>query len=161
MRSRVFNVISSYTSWIIYNYQTITKSNAMSPGLRLISQQQDKKTGEINFKIQIVGKNIFPIITLKDFKNLSIFNNFNATDQDIINNYFPDKQSETKKRIIARTYDRENKRFIYTIEFFDKKSNMRRCVTMNNFSSLLVLDLNNFDSEDKRIINLELSNDLH
>ena len=53
-------------NWIVANYQAIIKINAAIPALRLIAEERDKKTGEIFFKLQIAGKNIFPIVSLQD-----------------------------------------------------------------------------------------------
>ncbi|HLB42846.1 MAG TPA: hypothetical protein VJN02_08380 [Gammaproteobacteria bacterium] len=160
MRVSIYNIISSYKNWMIAYYQAIVKVNASMPTLRLISKLQDKKTKETRIKIQIVGKNIFPVVALEDLKHLSLFNNFNKIDQEIICRYLSEGQHLPNKHIIARTYDREKKQFIYTIEFFEKKLNRRKCMITDKLSPLLN-ETRNFDSDDAFLIAVESTKELH
>lgn len=155
MHKNVFKLISSYTRWIIANYQAIVKINDAMPALRLISEERDKKTGEMRFKIQIAGKNIFPVLSLKDLKNPKTIFNFSKNDQDIIRSYLFDGRQRIFKRITARTYDIKTKKFAYTIESFDNESKIKRCITIDNLT-LLSNDINHFDMEDALLIGLEL-----
>lgn len=150
MRNNVFKLLSSYASCIIANYQAIAKVNASTPLLRLISEEHDKKTGEIFFKIQIAGKNIFPVLFLQDVINSKMFANFSKSDQEIINSYLCRTQ-QTRKRIVARTYNRQNKKFLYTIEFIDLQTKEIRCITIDNLDILLD-DLSSFDIDDVNLI---------
>ena len=154
MRNKIFNIVSTYTSFIIANYQAIVKINASMPALRLIVQKRDEKSGEIYFIVQITGKNVFPKLSLNDFKDSSTLANFSKSDQEIIRRYLPRKQHQVTKCITARTYDREKKQFIFTIESLDQKSNIRKCATTDKLS-LLSHDIRSFDGEDAFLIGLE------
>src|SRR3990167_10590347 len=111
MSGAVFNTISSYANWIVTQYRAIEQINAAMPALRLISEERDKKTNEIRLKIQITGKNIFPVIALKDLKEPSLFDNFSKKDQAIIDQYLAAGRLQSPQRITARTYDRTTQQF--------------------------------------------------
>ena len=49
MNKNMFKILSSYTSWIIANYETIAKVNASMPLLRLASEELDKKNRRNTF----------------------------------------------------------------------------------------------------------------
>ncbi|MBV9576128.1 MAG: hypothetical protein JO149_05860 [Gammaproteobacteria bacterium] len=156
MASNVFNLVSSYANWIFSNYHAIAKVNAAMPMLRLISEERDKKTGEIQFKIQISGKNIFPILALQDLNDAKIIACFSKHDQDIIRCYL-DGAKKIVNRIVAMTYDRKTKEFVYTIEYFDMENKIARFKTVYNLA-LLLNDIQNFNEEDKLLIKLSLNN---
>lgn len=146
MSNNVFKLISSYT-----NYQAIAKVNAMTPALRLVSEEHDKNTGDILFKIQISGKNIFPVLPLEDCSNPAILSNFSKHDQEIIQNYLANKQRHISCSIIARTYNKKNKQFYYTIEYFDSASKIKRYRIFDD-QTLLLKEIEKFDVNDKLII---------
>src|SRR3990167_5889347 len=154
MNVNVFKRAFSYVNLIIINYQIIAKMNAAVPILRLIAKECDKKTGEICFKIQVAGKNIFPVLSLRDFKNPATIANFSKKDQNTIRSYFSDERKKICNRIIARTYDIETKKFKYTIEFFDSELKIKKFKIVDNIS-LLSNDIRNFDMEDALLIQLE------
>lgn len=155
MYNVVFNKISTYKSWLVANYQAIVKLNSFQPGLRLVSLDHDKKSGEMFFIVQITGKNVFPKLYLSAFKDASLLSNFNKTDQEIIFNHYQSKQQHATKCIVARTYDREKKLFVYTVEYYDKVNNIKKYVILNELSSLSA-DLQHFDDTDIFLIRQEL-----
>lgn len=154
------NRMSSYASWIMANYQAIVRINSSVSALRLVSQGQDKKSGEVYFVIQIVGKNIFPKLLARDFKDQSILANFSKKDQEVIRQFIPREQIQVTKCIAARTYDREKKQFVFTIESLDQNKKLKKCVLTNKLSSLSQ-DIRNFDGEDSFLIGLESSKEFN
>jgi glutaredoxin len=160
MRNKFLNILSTYTSWIMANYQAISRANSTIPILRLISQEQDKKTGEDYFLIQVVGKNIFPKLFLKDITDISILTNFNNIDQKALAKYISRHKNSITKRIIARTFDRGNKLFIFTVESCDHQKQIKKCITTNSLS-LFSNDLESFDNEDSFLIKLESNKELN
>jgi len=156
MSGAVFNTIFSYAHWIVAQYRAIEQLNASMPALRLISEERDKKTNAIRLKIQITGKNVFPIIALEDLKKPSLFDNFSKKDQAIIEQYLNDGRPQTKQRIVARTYDRTRQQFTFTIEFFDDELNAIRCKVIDN-PALLLNEIGQFDAADALLIQSELA----
>ncbi|MGQ3888338.1 hypothetical protein ACQUW5_04800 [Legionella sp. CNM-1927-20] len=154
MRNHMFNQVYSYINWIRVSYKAIAKINASIPVLRLISEERDKKEDEVCFRIQISGKNIFPIVSVKDLNNPFMISNFSKGDQDIIRSYISDVRSRIRKRIVARTYDRETKLFKYTIEYLEPGSKVRSII-INNLA-LLSNEIYNFDKDDAQLIEFEL-----
>jgi hypothetical protein len=140
----------------VTQYRVIEQINAAMPALRLICEERDKKTNEIRLKIQITGKNLFPVISLKDLKDPSLFNNFSKKDQEIIDQYVSFGRLKSPQRITARTYDRSKQQFVYTIEFFDSELNATKCKIIDN-PTLLLQDIGQFDAEDALLIQSELA----
>lgn len=156
MRLNIFNSISSYTNWIITTYQAIIRINSTMPVLRLISEERDKQKDGVQFIIQVIGKNIFPILSLNELENPEFFSKFSKKDQEIII-YYSHKKAD--KRIVARTYNRMKKQFTYTIESFDPLLKITKTITINEIE-LLTDDLLLFDVEDRNLIKLELQKKL-
>lgn len=156
MSGAMLNTISSYANWIVTQYRAIEQINAAMPALRLIAEERDKKTGEIRLKIQITGKNIFPVIALEDLKEPSLFDNFSKKDQTIINHYLAKRSPQLPQRITARTYDRTKKQFTYTIEFFDLELNVMKCKIIDDIA-LLQQEISQFGAEDILLIRSELA----
>ncbi|OGT43664.1 MAG: hypothetical protein A3F42_02235 [Gammaproteobacteria bacterium RIFCSPHIGHO2_12_FULL_37_34] len=154
--NKMFNIVSTYKSLIIANYQAIVKINSSTPTLRLVARERVKKSAEIYFIIQIIGKNIFPRLSLKDFKDSSILDNFSKSDQEKIRHCLPREQHKVTRCISARTYDREKKQFIFTVESLDPNNNIRKCVIIDKLSSL-AHDICSFDGEDAFLIGLDSS----
>lgn len=144
----ILNLANSYATRIVSNYNAILKINSLMPGLRLISIESNKKNGGYYFKIQIPGKNIFPLLSAKKVKKL--MNSFSEEDKKILNKYFL-KKNEVSKKIVARTYDRAKKIFIYTVEFYDSKLNTQKYMNFTDIS-LLQREIDEFDNEDAYLI---------
>ncbi|WP_131784004.1 hypothetical protein [Legionella gresilensis] len=157
MRRQIFNQVSTYINIIKDSYKAIIKVNSTTPPLRLIfEEREDKKQDELSFRIQVSGKNIFPVVPVKELSNPSIITNFSKEDQDIIRHYFSTGVGRVSKRIAARTYDREAKLFKYTIEFIDSNF-IVRSMTVNSLASL-AKQVYDFDNEDALLIKNELKN---
>lgn len=161
MQKNVFlNRLTSFVESFAKSYRLASKVNDLLPALRLISIELNIKSKNIQFKIQIVGKNVFPIISLVDLKNPAVLSNFSKIDQDIINNYDSEWSDPKSKRIGARTYDREKKKFIFTVEFLDKELITRKCIVTDS-TTFLTKEVSSFDDDDTLIIELESKEKLH
>ena len=154
MRNYMINVLSSYTQWIMSNYQAIVAvNNAVFP-FRLISVEQNSEAADIRFRIQVTGKNIFPIVSLKDLYKPEIISNFSKNDQKVIEHYVSNDCFQIAKRIVARNYDKQRKLFLYTIEFFDPKLGKTRHKVLDSLS-VLSNEIYFFDKEDADLIIFE------
>jgi hypothetical protein len=147
---KILYYTACYANWIISQYKAIKKLNLDRPILRLISIEKDIKSGELKFRLQLSGKNIFPVVSSQYLKNIQISKNFNKIDQEIIFNFLT-KDQKLNNKIIAKTYDREKKEFLYTVEFFDKDKNVKKCIIMDRLSLLSI----NFDKNDFPLIDSE------
>ena len=153
MYKKVLSILTAYVNWIKITYKAILEVNASVPNLRLVLHERDKKSGDVNFVIQISGKNIFPKLSLHDLASPSLLSNFSKKDQKIICSFLSRDDEKPEKRISARTYDRNKKQFIFTIQSSDQKKNL----TIDDLSHLMK-DLHSFDKDDSTLISLESDN---
>jgi hypothetical protein len=154
MRNRVLETLTSYSNWIITNYHAIVKANSSLSTLRLISSEHNKFSGELYFIVQVVGKNIFPKLLTNDFKQSNLINLFNSYDQQDIKKYIENHAKLTTKSITARTYNRNTKQFVYTIEAYDRLNNVKISQHHSSLSNFLS-DISYFDDQDAALIKSE------
>lgn len=156
MSTKASNIMSTYATWLIANYQAICRINSFSASLRLVSHDLDK-AGTVYFTTQVVGKNIFPKFSLEELQKPVMLNNFCKNDQKIICYYIQQTRFQATKSIVARTYDMQKKRFVFTIESIDQKRNLKQYSIVDDIKQLLD-DIHCFDSKDAFLINLDLKN---
>lgn len=142
--------IAYYINSIFKYYQQIKRMNTIDSTLRLISITKDTTTDELQFRIQITGKNIFPLMSQSDLKKIKISTSFSKIDQAIIKNFLSDVEL-TKSRIIAKIYDRKKREFLYKIEFNDPLLNIKKCIIIDK-SCLLSVNAFNLTEEDLLLI---------
>lgn len=160
MSKKIFHTVFTYVNWVIANYHAISKINSIVPVLKLVSPQWDRKTGDVQFVVQVSGKNLFPKLSMLDFvQDPLLLDRFSKADQAVIGRFLSKYISSDIYRIAARTYDREKKRFILTIELINQQSNEMKCINVKNIASLSK-QIHLFDSEDAFLIGLETSADL-
>ncbi len=152
--SIVVNTFSAYFNWFVSCYRAISKINSMSPSLKLVTIEE-KDFHEPKFIVQISGKNLFPKFTLSELiEDVSILRLFNVADQQKISHYLPKDFYPITYKIIARTFDREIKKTIFTLEYVDNKVK-KQIRTSDVFR--LSRHVNFFDREDAFLIGLEVS----
>jgi hypothetical protein len=156
MSNRIIDVFSNYINWLVVNYQSISKLNSSTPPLKLISCEKNQTTGETQLVIQVSGKNLFPRISIQELaQDSSILKCFHAHDQVTIQKLLPKSNHPATHKIVARTYDRENNRIVFTIEYEDEKCIKRKAYTHDIYH--LGKHIHLFDREDAFLIGLEMN----
>lgn len=152
MKHHIFSTVTSYTHWIISNYQAIAKINSTTPQLKFISLEHDAKSNEYFFIIQVSGKNLFPRLPVQTFVNdSSLLVNFNESDQEKIQQLLLKHTKYFSARIVTRNYDRTIKQLLFTIEYQTQNKNIKKSLPLDKLS-LLIKDIHLFDAEDAFLI---------
>lgn len=154
MKGKLHHAVSMYASWFAQNYSLIARINASVPSLRIISDEFSKDKNEIIFTVQLAGKNIFPKISASNlFNDQSLFLNFCEEDQQKIANALPKEKSRVLKKIVSRTYDRNTKQFLFSVESVinGKVEYLSAAEIAEKYNYL-----KNFDEKDCFLIGLEI-----
>lgn len=161
MKNNVLHKISNYINWSIKTYQIASKIQSSLSPLKLISLEKDN-LGEVQFLIQFAGKNVFPKISIDSFiKDPTLISQFNQSDQAVISQYLNNiVQQKITCKIISRAYDRETKKFIFSIQISDQHNNVEKCVLIKD-PSVLFHYLPWVEKEDAYLIGLEIGKHLN
>lgn len=153
-----------YFDQIIKNYHLIQSINSSAASLKLVDYEIDENKKEILFRVQMTGKNLFPKISSRQIlSDFSILKNFNKADEktigELLRNYHPSAFNIKTAHILAKTYDKKSKKFLFTV-----KTSQESQVLIQNFFIEELLKcphlIHSFDKEDVFQIGFELGREI-